>query len=64
MLFRSDYDRLDQDDSLSISGIFEGLKTGHMLLHAPAGDIELVCDFTARQQRILLAGGLLQVKED
>lgn len=60
----SDYDRLDQDDSLSISGIFEGLKTGHMLLHAPAGDIELVCDFTARQQRILLAGGLLQVKED
>lgn len=60
----SDYDRLNQDDSLSISGIFEGLKTGHMLLHAPAGDIELVCDFTARQQRILLAGGLLQVKED
>lgn len=60
----SDYDRLNQDDSLSISGIFEGLKTGHMLLHAPAGDIELVCDFTARQQRILLAGGLLQEKED
>lgn len=60
----SDYDRLNQDDSLSISGIFEGLKTGHMLLRAPAGDIELVCDFTARQQRILLAGGLLQVKED
>lgn len=60
----SDYDRLNQDDSLSISGIFDGLKTGHMLLHAPAGDIELVCDFTARQQHILLAGGLLQIKEN
>lgn len=60
----SDYDRLNQGDSLSICGIFEGLETGHMLLCAPAGDIELVCDLTARQRRILLAGGLLQVKED
>ncbi len=59
-----DYDRLNQGDSLSICGIFEGLKTGHMQLRAPAGDIELVCDLTARQRRILLAGGLLQVKED
>lgn len=60
----SDYDRLNQGDSLSICGIFEGLETGHMLLYAPAGDIELVCELTARQRRILLAGGLLQVKED
>lgn len=60
----SDYDRLNQGDRLSISGIFEGLKTGDMLLHAPVGDIELVCDFTERQRRILLAGGLLQVKEE
>lgn len=60
----SDYDRLNQGDSLSICGIFEGLETGHMLLRAPAGDIELVCELTARQRRILLAGGLLQVKED
>lgn len=57
-----DYDRLNQGDGLSISGIFEGLKTGAMTLHAPCGDIELVCDFTPRQQNILLAGGLLQVK--
>lgn len=60
----SDYERLNQGDSLSICGIFEGLETGHMLLRAPAGDIELVCELTARQRRILLAGGLLQVKED
>lgn len=60
----SDYDRLNQGDSLSICGIFEGLETGHMLLRAPAGDIKLVCELTARQRRILLAGGLLQVKED
>lgn len=59
-----DYDKLSQDDSLTLSGIFEGLKTGRMLLHAPAGDIELVCDFTERQQRILLAGGLLKEKSN
>lgn len=58
----SDYDRLTQGDSLRISGIYEGLASGHLLLHTPAGDFELVCDFTVRQQRILLAGGLLQVK--
>ena len=58
----SDYDRLTQGDSLRVSGIYQGLAAGHMLLHTPAGDVELVCDFTARQQRILLSGGLLQVK--
>ena len=56
-----DYDKLSQDDMLSIDGIFEGMDKGEMtLVNEKTGDsIQLVCSFTQRQKDILKAGGLL-----
>ena len=54
-----DYERLEQGEELELSGVLEGLETGEMTLHAKAGDIKLLCSFTERQRKILMAGGLL-----
>jgi aconitate hydratase len=56
-----DYDKLSQDDMLSIDGVFEGMDKGEMILvNETTGDkIPLVCSFTQRQKDILKAGGLL-----
>ena len=54
-----DYDRLEQGEKLVLSGILEGLETGEMTLHAETGEIKLLCSFTERQRKILMAGGLL-----
>ncbi len=54
-----DYDRLEQGEKLVLSGILEGLETGEMTLHAETGEIKLLCSFTKRQRKILMAGGLL-----
>ena len=54
-----DYERLEQGEELELSGVLEGLETGEMTLHAKAGDITLLCSFTERQRKILMAGGLL-----
>jgi len=56
-----DYDKLSQDDILSIDGVFAGMDSGEMTLcNETIGDkIPLVCTFTQRQKDILKAGGLL-----
>ena len=59
-----DYDRLTQGESLSITGIFEGMDRGEMTLRASGGDIPLVCAFTDRQKAILKAGGLLSYTKE
>ncbi len=57
-----DYDDLEQDDLLNLSGIFEGMDAGSMTLKnlTKNTEIKLVCQFTDRQKAILKAGGLLK----
>ena len=56
-----DYDKLNQDDALEISGVYAGMDSGEMILiNKNNGDaIALCADFTDRQKAILKAGGLL-----
>ncbi len=56
-----DYDKINQGDKLSISNVFSGMDKGVMTLknETSGEEIELVCDFTERQKKILKAGGLL-----
>ena len=57
-----DYEKVDENDSLELVGIFEGLKTGKMTLIDKTKNLEIPCIgvFSERQQKILLAGGLLK----
>ena len=60
-----DYDKLEQDAKLTISGIVEGMKTGKLNVTADNGFTFTVnCDLTQRQQAILLAGGLLNYTKE
>ena len=60
-----DYEKLDQDAKLTISGIVEGMKTGKLTVTADNGFTFTVnCDLTQRQQAILLAGGLLNYTKE
>jgi len=56
-----DYDKVTQGDTLSISGVWEGMDNGEMILHneTTGMDIPLTCAFTERQKAILKAGSLL-----
>ena len=56
-----DYDKINQGDKLTLSNVFDGMDKGALVLkNETSGDeIELVCDFTERQKKILKAGGLL-----
>lgn len=57
-----DYDRLNQDDKLVLSGLFDGIVSGQVTLHnKTTGDnIVLCCSFSPRQIGMLRAGGLLK----
>ena len=57
----ADYDRLNQDDVLEISGVYAGMDSGEMTLvnKNTGAEIALCADFTERQKAILKAGGLL-----
>ncbi len=57
-----DYDKLNQNDNLSIDNIYVGLDSGRLILkNTDSGlEIPLVCSFTERQKAILNAGGLLK----
>ncbi len=57
-----DYDKLDQNDELVLSDIFDGMDSGEIKLtdKTKAIEFKLACDFTERQKAILKAGGLLQ----
>ena len=56
-----DYDKLDQDDELSLVNLFEGMENGAITLKNKTKNINipLICSFTDRQKAILKAGGLL-----
>ena len=56
-----DYDKINQGDKLALSNVFDGMDKGVIVLkNETSGDeIELVCEFTDRQKKILKAGGLL-----
>ena len=60
-----DYEILSQDDNLVIENIKMGMAKGELIMKASGKVIKLSCDLTDRQQKILLAGGLLgYTKED
>jgi len=55
-----DYDKLDQNAKLTISGIVEGMEQGVLTVTAEDGfTFRVNCSLTQRQRAILLAGGLL-----
>ena len=56
-----DYDKLNQGDSLKISGILGGLDAGELWVEnlTDGKKYKLVAKFTERQMEILKAGGLL-----
>lgn len=57
-----DYDKINQEDILSISDVFEGMDSGKMILadETTGEKFNLVCSFTQRQKDILKSGGLLK----
>ena len=61
-----DYDALEQDHLLCLSGIRQGMECGRMtVLDKTTGKtFAAVCSFTPRQQQILLAGGLLNYTKE
>ena len=56
-----DYDRLNQEDALTLSGIHAGMDSGRITMtdNTTGASIELVCQLSQRQKQILLSGGLL-----
>ena len=60
-----DYEQLSQDAKLTISGIVDGMKSGKLTVTTDSGfAFHVNCDLTARQQAILLAGGLLNYTKE
>ncbi len=57
-----DYDKVEQDDALELIGLHDGIKTGKITLVDKTKNIEIPCIgiFSERQQKILMAGGLLK----
>jgi len=54
-----DYDKFNQDDTLTLENVFEGMKNGKITLKGKNGEATLNCNYTQRQIDILMAGGLL-----
>ena len=60
-----DYDKLDQDASLTISNIVKGMEAGRLTITDDNGlSFNVVCNLTERQRAILLAGGLLNYTKE
>lgn len=55
----ADYELLLQGEKLAIGNIPSGMKNGVLSAHCGEKEFTLCCDLTERQQKILLAGGLL-----
>ena len=62
----ADYDALDQGAVLQLCSLKSGMEKGSIeILNAATGKtFKAVCDLTARQQAILLAGGLLNYTKE
>ena len=60
-----DYDKLSQDDRLTISNIVKGMEEGKLTVTDENGfAFDVVCNLTERQRAILLAGGLLNYTKE
>ena len=57
-----DYEKINQEDEIRITGVFKGMESGEMTLEdlTNGEKIKLVCSFTDRQRAILKDGGLLK----
>lgn len=57
----NDYEKISQNDSLTLGDIFSGMDKGEITLknNTNGSEMTLVCSFTDRQKKILKAGGLL-----
>ena len=57
-----DYEKINQEDEIRITGVFAGMESGEMTLEdlTNGEKIQLVCSFTDRQRAILKNGGLLK----
>ncbi len=61
----ADYDKVQQGTALTISGIVEGMQAGILTVTTAEGyAFRVNCSLTARQQAILLAGGLLNYTKE
>ena len=62
----ADYDDLEQDNTLRLTGIMEGMEKGRITVtDTTSGKVFTArCDLTARQQAILKAGGLLNYTKE
>ncbi len=60
----NDYDMLSQDDRLVIDDIKSGMAKGELIMKTSGKEVKLACDLTERQQKILLAGGLLNYTKE
>jgi len=54
-----DYDKLNQDDTLVLDGLFDGMKSGKITLKVRDMEIPLEYNYTERQTEIIKKGGLL-----
>ena len=61
-----DYDSLTQGSKLTLQNLKEGIATGKVMMtdEATGKEMMLTCDFTKRQQEILLCGGLLNYTKE
>lgn len=57
-----DYEKINQEDEIRITGVFAGMESGEMTLEdlTNGEKIQLACSFTDRQRAILKNGGLLK----
>jgi len=54
-----DYDKLNQDDTLVLENVYEGMKNGKIILKVRDLEIPLEYNYTDRQTEIIKKGGLL-----
>ena len=54
-----DYDKLNQDDTLVLENLYEGMKNGKLTLKVRNMEIPLEYNYTERQTEIIKKGGLL-----
>ncbi len=55
----ADYDKINEWDHLEIEDIKKSLESGNFTLKTPAGDVELLGEFSERERDMLLEGGYL-----
>ena len=62
----ADYDDLEQDSTLRLTGIRAGMKEGRITVTDTTGgkSFTALCNLTERQQAILMAGGLLNYTKE